>query len=237
MKEQINTLLELADIDSEIHSLQEIKEARPQQLAPVQAQLDQKTSKLSLVQQELRNVRKESDKTEQAIKGLEEKINEKEIRLNSAKSNEEFNVLREEIKKAHAEISDKEEAGLDFLNKIEEFQKEEKSLEEEKNEAEEEFREAEDEVKKEIAQIEARVEELEQKRVEVNQKVDPEYLAVYERVLRRHQDRAIVAVEDGICQGCYMSVTPQMINTIMIGDEIVQCRSCQRILYLKTPPQ
>lgn len=39
-------------------------------------------------------------------------------------------------------------------------------------------------------------------------------------------------VEHKVCQGCYMSVTNQMVTELMLGRDLVQCPTCLRILYL-----
>jgi predicted nucleic acid-binding Zn-ribbon protein len=36
---------------------------------------------------------------------------------------------------------------------------------------------------------------------------------------------------DGICTLCHVRLRPQVFNTILRNDQIIQCDSCQRILY------
>ena len=57
-------------------------------------------------------------------------------------------------------------------------------------------------------------------------------LLLYDRVLSRHKDFALARLEHQVCQGCFMSITPQTLNTILLGRELCQCRNCLRILYL-----
>ena len=232
MKEQLSALLNLAEIDSEINSLREIKDARPKQLEPFKGQVTQKEGKFNLLKDECHRLRIDSDKTDQEIRSKEDKIKKLEIQLNTAKSNDEFQVLRDQITKLKEEVGECEEKRLELLSKIEQLQEELKRLEEESKEAQTDLRIAENETTEEVAQINQRLNELELKRKNVKEAVDHKYLAQYDRVLERHRDRALVAVEGNICQGCYMSVTPQMINMLILGEEIVQCKSCQRILYM-----
>ena len=44
---------------------------------------------------------------------------------------------------------------------------------------------------------------------------------------------ALVAVKDSSCQGCFIGVTPQVINEIKMQDKIVICESCARMLYIE----
>jgi predicted nucleic acid-binding Zn-ribbon protein len=42
---------------------------------------------------------------------------------------------------------------------------------------------------------------------------------------------AVVPVEARICQGCYLTLTPNDLMNLQAGNLVV-CKSCQRILYL-----
>jgi predicted nucleic acid-binding Zn-ribbon protein len=232
MKEQLKALLALAEIDNEINSLREIKEARPKQLEPFRVQAQGGAEKVQRVTEELRRLKMASDQAEREIREKEEKITKCQVQLNSAKTNEEYQVLQEQKGKLREEVSQKEEEGLEILSKTEQLAEELKRAEEEHRETRKELDAAEEETAGEIAQIDERLAALNRTRTEAAQGVEQKYLAQYDRILERHHDRAVVAVEGGVCQGCYMSVTPQMINTLMLGREIVLCKSCQRILYV-----
>jgi hypothetical protein len=42
---------------------------------------------------------------------------------------------------------------------------------------------------------------------------------------------AVAEARDGICTICHVRLRPQVFNTIRRNDQIIQCDSCQRILY------
>ena len=73
-------------------------------------------------------------------------------------------------------------------------------------------------------------------------KLDPETLKRYEGLLRTRGGEAVVAAifqagmggEEGqyLCQGCFMPLTHQMVNQLMLATDLVGCKSCGRILYL-----
>ena len=49
----------------------------------------------------------------------------------------------------------------------------------------------------------------------------------------RRNGKAVVGVVNGICQGCFMSIPPQHFNDILKGDRMLNCPTCQRILFHK----
>ena len=47
---------------------------------------------------------------------------------------------------------------------------------------------------------------------------------------RRH-GVGVAQARDGICTVCHVRLRPQVFNTVLRNDQIIQCDSCQRILY------
>jgi predicted nucleic acid-binding Zn-ribbon protein len=71
--------------------------------------------------------------------------------------------------------------------------------------------------------------------------VDPDVLAVYDRVRvsRRGVGLATVTVDaEGahFCSACQMTVTLQEVSVALSGQKLVQCRSCNRVLFVGTIP-
>ena len=56
-------------------------------------------------------------------------------------------------------------------------------------------------------------------------------LAVFELVSRRRNGVGVAQARDGICTICHVRLRPQVFNTVLRNDQIIQCDSCQRILY------
>ena len=62
--------------------------------------------------------------------------------------------------------------------------------------------------------------------------VPPEMLEEYERLFAVRDGLAVCAVESQFCQGCYTNITMNDLVKLSGGRLVVQCGSCQRILYL-----
>ena len=65
--------------------------------------------------------------------------------------------------------------------------------------------------------------------------IDKQVLATYERVAANRHGVAVADAHDGICSVCHVRLRPQVANTVRRNDSIVQCDSCQRILYAQLP--
>ena len=88
-------------------------------------------------------------------------------------------------------------------------------------------------VAREESELQDEISRLERDRSAVTQLLNPEYLAVYERLHRGLAGRVVVPVRDELCQGCHLPLTPQTISQLMSNQELITCHRCGRILYLE----
>jgi predicted nucleic acid-binding Zn-ribbon protein len=86
-------------------------------------------------------------------------------------------------------------------------------------------------IEAEIAGKNAKVRELQQEEDKVVVGLDPEVQFKFERILRNKMGRGIVAIKNGVCTGCHMILPVQFANMVRLGEEIVFCPYCSRILF------
>lgn len=65
--------------------------------------------------------------------------------------------------------------------------------------------------------------------------VDQRLLKKYETLRARRNGLAMANVIHGVCQGCFMAIPPQKYNMLLKGDKMLDCPSCQRIVYHQPP--
>ena len=70
----------------------------------------------------------------------------------------------------------------------------------------------------------------EHKLEELEKKVSPALMNRYKRV-RQHHTNPVVAVRDGKCSGCNMSLPSNAIRRLISEDMILECDNCGRLLY------
>ncbi len=64
----------------------------------------------------------------------------------------------------------------------------------------------------------------------------PQVMSTFERVAQRRNGIAVAEARDGICTICHVRLRPQVFNTVRRNEEIIQCDSCNRILYFVPIP-
>jgi len=80
--------------------------------------------------------------------------------------------------------------------------------------------------------LEAELTELESSRQAQAGRVDGRVLDLYGLLRDRRQGKAVVKVERGMCQGCRISLPMSVLQKARSGFDVVQCVSCERILYV-----
>ncbi|MDR1212388.1 MAG: C4-type zinc ribbon domain-containing protein [Spirochaetaceae bacterium] len=86
-------------------------------------------------------------------------------------------------------------------------------------------------IEDEIAGKNAKVKVLQEEEDRVVVGLDPEVQFKFERILRNKMGRGIVAIKSGVCTGCHMILPVQFANMVRLGEEIVFCPYCSRILF------
>jgi predicted nucleic acid-binding Zn-ribbon protein len=80
--------------------------------------------------------------------------------------------------------------------------------------------------------LDAEIAELDALRAERAPIIDGGMMQLYERLAANKQGRAVAKVNGGACGGCRISLPMNLITRARAGNELVQCSSCERILYV-----
>ncbi|MBI4497403.1 MAG: hypothetical protein HY689_05845 [Chloroflexi bacterium] len=97
--------------------------------------------------------------------------------------------------------------------------------------AEREWQDLQERLTREQAALTAALAALSARREAAAAQVRPQDLALYQAVAQARQGRAMARAERGTCLGCRISQPSSLLQRARAG-ELVQCTSCQRILYV-----
>jgi uncharacterized protein len=182
---------------------------------------------------ESQNVRREHEKTVALHQGRLSKFREQAM---SVKTNQEYHAIQKEIAFAQGEMKTAEDAVLvqmiegDELTAAGKRAETDLAAEQKKVDAERKALAA------EAAELKATLERLAGERRDAVTSLTPQVLATFELVAKRRNGVAIAEARDGICTICHVRMRPQVFNTVRRNDQILQCDSCNRILYFIPAP-
>lgn len=75
------------------------------------------------------------------------------------------------------------------------------------------------------------VTELEGLRAKVRQAIDPSLVRTYDRLAGVYKRRAVVPIVSGTCSGCFGTLPTKRLQEAQLGDKILTCEHCGRILF------
>lgn len=170
------------------------------------------------------------DEKQLQLKSREDRIEELKAKLNTASSNREFDLLKEQIAADQQANSVQSDEILEGLERIDE-------LNEAVAAAEKLLAEKSDEQKKRAVEVEGRMEivraDLDHVRAEL-EKLEAEVpIAVrseYKRLTESRGEEALAPIEEGSCGGCNQTLTTQMVDRVQLGF-LTDCPACSAWLY------
>ena len=236
LKSQIESLVQLQKVDSEIYALKNEKESKPEQVKALEAAFEAKKQSLVGLEKSAQDLLKQRKDKELMLASNEENRKKLQTQLYSLKTNKEYQVMLQQIEEAKADASVIEDKVLQLFEQSDkiktDIEKEKQRLQEEEKVYSAETKR----VRERIQQIDERLAQLDVQRKQILPAVDPKMLSQYERILNNRDGLAIVGVKDNSCQGCNMFVPHQVINLIKMYERLVTCEMCARILYIEDEP-
>ena len=124
------------------------------------------------------------------------------------------------------------EVVLEFLEKIEGAETHLNARQENYSEIVDETNREKEIINQDAGQNKKRLLELESDRIAIAAELDDRLLNIFNRQRMKQSDGvAIAEVKDGVCQGCHMNIPPQMYNELQRGNSLINCPSCERLIY------
>ena len=84
-----------------------------------------------------------------------------------------------------------------------------------------------------LKKIQGEREDLEKTRAVEAGLIDPVLLGKYQKVFERYRGKGVVRVAGGVCNGCFMTIPPQLYNQVLAQGGVHQCPNCGRIIYVE----
>jgi len=160
-----------------------------------------------------------------------------ERNMDTISTQREYEALDKEIKDAtekeqqYRKDLQREEKQLSVL--AEELQSDASMIEA----AEKELAERRAGIEAEIAEKKVQIAALIEEEQNLTPGLDPEVYFKFERIIRNKMGLGIVPIKGGVCNGCHMILPAQFANQVRMGEEIVFCPYCSRILYYEESEQ
>ena len=226
-------LYELQEVDLEIDAKREALSQAMSLLGQSEV-LDQARLSLSQKEERLAELERNEREVEREVEDLQAKatVSEQKLYGGTIKNPKELAILQEQVTNLQRKIKERDDKTLDIMTAVATMQQEVSLQCQEVGNMEEDWRAEQAALAQQQAELNTAIAILEQKRSDLASRLDMASLELYQALRKSRQGRAVAKVEQGMCQGCRIALPMSELQRARIGQELVQCSSCERILYL-----
>jgi predicted nucleic acid-binding Zn-ribbon protein len=237
MSPDLERLIQLQHLDSTINDARQQLAAHPQRLADADARLSDAQQLLDSARQRLKDSQHARSALEKDAAVFQGRLTKFKDQLASVKTNREYTAMQHEIATAQADLGGVEEKVLERMMEADAVAVEVKQAEAALAARQKEIEAEKKEITADVAVVEAQLAKASATRAAVVKEMNPQLLALFEQVAKARKGVALCsATRDGLCSVCHVRLRPQVFQRVRANDDIIQCDSCQRILYYVPPP-
>jgi uncharacterized protein len=228
---QLNLLVKLQEVELAIKQFEAVIAAKPHELDPLMRVLDDARASAANHRKDLESLDRQRRQLESAIADEQSNLQKAQRKLLEVKTNKEYAAMLAEIEAFKQKISGHEDAVLHIMELTDLRKQELQVLERQVNESERALSEGRRRNDQELSVLRNTLAERQQIREETARQVERPVLELYGRLLNGRKGLAVVGIKNGTCQGCFLSLPPQLVQEVRRKDRILTCSHCQRILF------
>ncbi len=237
MHAQIEILASLQTVDREIREQTSIKQGLLGDLEFKQREIQAKKREIDSLTETLSDLEKLRVAKDRVFQDEGKKAMDKRMRVNRIKNVKELQALQREIDLMRQANGELEEELIKIMQQMDTVKAQVQTKEAEMAALNEEWQQQQQALGTQIDGIDRAVTEAASRRQSIAAQITGDLISRYELIFSRRGGTAVVEVNGGICQGCYMNIPPQLSNEIVRSDKVHLCPSCQRILYVRPRAQ
>ena len=234
MHADLERLIQLQRAESELRRVEAELAEIPRKRAATEAALVAERGRLDACREALAEAQKQRRQKEAEVEDYKGKRSKYKGQLMEVKTNKEYTAMLHEIETVERQIREREDEILAEMEKAEtlqgELKREEAAFKEVETRQRTETR-ALDEQAKMLGTDQAR---LQAERDAIAKTVSEDALELFGRVSRL-RGTGLAEARDEMCLACHVKLRPQMYMDLRHNETLVQCPSCNRILYYEPP--
>lgn len=231
VEDQLRLLVRLQELELAIKHFEDAIAAKPHELDPFTRARDEARAAAAQHRKELEDLERQRRQLEAEITQEQYGLQKAQRKLIEVKTNKEYTAMLSEIEAFKRKITDHEDTELQSMELAELHKQQLQELDRQTAEEERKLTEGRRQNEAELAVLQKFLTERRQQREEAMQQLARPVLDLYQRLLNLRKGVAVVGIKDGACQGCFMTLPPQLIQEVRRNDRIMTCSYCHRILY------
>jgi uncharacterized protein len=237
MAPELEALIKLQRLETTIAEARARVAAHPQLTANADARLAEAKAVVDAAKERLKVSQEERRALEKDAALYQGRLTKFKDQLAAVKTNREYQAMQAEIEAATRELGVAEEKVIEHMVGADAIASEIKAAETVLAARQKEVDAEKKTLIADLASAEVELSRAVEARAALLTGLEPRLISLFEQVSRQRKGVGIcMATRDGLCSLCHVRLRPSVFQQIRQNSGIIQCESCQRILYWIPPP-
>jgi predicted nucleic acid-binding Zn-ribbon protein len=228
----IEGLRELHSLHQRAKTLRDLMVSGPKTLASREAILASRKTTLEAAHKATKETKAQTKNKEVQVQSLQTKIEDLKVKRNTVRKQDEYNALSNQIQTDQRAMERLEVEILEGMEKADEQSAAAHALDVEIKKLTSEVATMRDALASRAESQKDQLKELETAITAAEELIPADQREQYRRNVKQRGPDALASADDGACSGCFVAITPQMMNELINGRHMVFCYTCGRVLYL-----
>jgi len=231
LREQLELLIELQKTESEAARILARKRELPVRINGREEEFQACCAAVEKEREKLEALRKSRREKDAHLQKAQETLKRSRERLFEVKTNKEYQSILKEIETLEEKNSRMEDEIISLLDELDQLEASVKKKEEELNGDRLSYEGEKERMEKELGALGGELEICLSKSADLKKTIPAEILRKYEQIKNTGRGVAVVPVWKEVCDGCHMSIPPQLYNELQKFQALITCPNCSRIIY------
>lgn len=240
MGAMMRALLDLQEIELQLVDIRRELDRKQRQVSAQQARLETARHEYDARHESTRRLQMQFDELDVEIKARSAHIDKLRQQLNTVRTNKEYAALLSQMNNEKADLSKYESRAMQLMEEVEARKRELAATEQHQQGEAGRLGELRTQHEQSVESLSGRLERLTKQRDEAAARLDSKVVEQFNRLSTKYGGEAMAELQPAdprrtefVCGGCFMSKRADIVNALRLKDELVFCKSCGRILYLK----
>jgi predicted nucleic acid-binding Zn-ribbon protein len=234
MHPDLERLIALQRLDLDLQRHRRTVDTEAERRAAIEQAVETRRAALTHIKHRLAENQQARRAVEKDLAQIQTRLSRYKDQLMEVKTNKEYHAMQTEIATAEAEVRKLEDLVLENLVEADDITAQLDAAERETGEAAAEAQAAIQRLAQESAHAGQQLTVTGAARAELAASLPKPVLTMFENIAS-HRGAAVVEARDGHCTVCHVRLRPKVYQDVRRNDMIIQCDSCQRILFYVPP--
>ena len=231
MLPDLKRLIQLQQLDNTAADAQRVVDAIPSRIEALDAELTARTAAVDEATGRLDDRKSARAAVEKTLAAIQTRLSRFREQLMAVKTNKEYTAMQHEIATAEADVQRHEDTILEHMLELDDLAAAVTTAKQALSASRKEIEKSTAALAAERGDLEHTLGRTAAEHDTLLETIGAEAQALFNRIAKQRNGIAVVEARDGLCSLCNVRLRPQVFNHILQNTELVQCDSCNRILY------